>query len=294
MEYVLNELSLCGQYENGDQFATRGMTPLLGVLSTLSSFGVNDILKKSSIFDADVAKGLKLYELTNARMSPAVLAVCSHLSRMQREPFWDLQTVQEEGKCYYLQRKVDEDTIEEEDVSRTGVAEAYARKGCLISFCEDGYEENTEIIRREDEKKYPKTAITNLHDKEETEQFLFESGNIDYQGYVRNRYGKKLVYDELSDNHGLNLIGKSNFNEFFNSFRDFEDYSWQQIITSDGFDYKPFQKNRNTKAYFTLEQWAKGIHKFRISQEIRCFGYREGDKFHLLRIDLDHILSDKG
>ena len=148
MEYVLNELSLCGQYENGDQFATRGMTPLLGVLSTLSSFGVNDILKKSSIFDADVAKGLKLYELTNARMSPAVLAVCSHLSRMQREPFWDLQTVQEEGKCYYLQRKVDEDTIEEEDVSRTGVAEAYARKGCLISFCEDGYEENTEIIRQ--------------------------------------------------------------------------------------------------------------------------------------------------
>ena len=45
---------------------------------------------------------------------------------------------------------------------------------------------------------------------------------------------------------------------------------------------------------FSTELWAKGIHKFRVSQEIRCFGYREGDKFHLLRIDLDHVLSDKG
>lgn len=62
----------------------------------------------------------------------------------------------------------------------------------------------------------------------------------------------------------------------------------------DGFDYKEFHKNKNTRAYFTPEQWDKGIHKFRISQEIRCFGYRENDRFHLYRIDLDHVLSDKG
>ena len=294
MEYILNELSLCGQYADGQQFATRGMTPLLGVLNTLSSFGVNDILKKSSFFNAEVASGLKLYELTNSRMSPAILAVCSLLSRMQREPFWDLQTVQEMGKRYLLQRKGDENTEAEEDVSGTGVAEAYVRKGCLISFCEDGYEEKTEKVRSEDEPEYPGTAITNLHDKEETEKYLFESGLIDYQGYVKSRYCRKLVYDELSGNHGLNLIGVANYSQFFKSFKDFEEYSWQQIITSDGFDYKPFKNNRNTKAYFTSVQWEKGIHKFRISQEIRCFGYREGDKFHLLRIDLDHILSDKG
>jgi hypothetical protein len=98
MEYVLNELSLCGQYENGDQFATRGMTPLLGVLKVLSSFGVNDILKKSSFFNSEVADGVKLFELTQSRMSPAVLAVCSQLSRMQREPYWDSESAQESDK----------------------------------------------------------------------------------------------------------------------------------------------------------------------------------------------------
>ena len=294
MEYVLNELSLCGQYENGDQFATRGMTPLLGVLKVLSSFGVNDILKKSSFFNSEVADGVKLFELTQSCMSPAVLAVCSQLSRMQREPYWDSESAQESDKHYFLQREVDEDTVEDEDVTGTGVAEAYARKGCLISFREDGYEEEQEKVRCEDEQEYPETAVTNLHDKDEAEKFLFESGRIDYQGYIKSFFCGKLVYDELSVNHGLNLISKTNFSQFFNSFKDFEDYSWQQIITSDGFDYKEFDKNRNTKAYFTSSQWAKGIHKFRISQEIRCFGYREGDKFHLLRIDLDHILSDKG
>lgn len=294
MEYILNELSLCGQYENGEQFAIKGMTPLLGVLRVLSSFGVNDILKKSSFFNSEVADGLKLFELTQSRMSPAVLAVCSQLSRMQREPYWDSKSAQESGKCYFLQRKVDENTMEEEDVTGTGVAEVYARGGCLISFLEDGYEEEYEKVRCEDEQEYPKTAITNLHDQDETEKFLFESGCIDYQGYIKSCFCKKLQYDELSDHHGLNLISKVNFSQFFKSFKDFEDYSWQQIITSDGFDYKEFTKNRNTKDYFTPDQWAKGIHKFRISQEIRCFGYREGDNFHLLRIDLDHILSDKG
>lgn len=102
MEYVLNELSLCRQYENGEQFAIRGMTPLLGVLRVLSSIGVNDILKKSSFFNSEVADGVKLFELTQSRMSPAVLAVCSQLSRMQREPYWDLKSAQRSGKCYFL------------------------------------------------------------------------------------------------------------------------------------------------------------------------------------------------
>lgn len=294
MEYVLNELSLCGQYADREQFATSGMKPLLGVIKTLSSFGVNDILKKSSFYDSEVTGTLKLYELTKSRMSPEVLAVCSQLSRMQGEPFWDVKSSQAEGIRYFLQRPGEDEATVEEDVTASGVAEAYARKGCLISFRDDGYEGTSENVRREDEVDYPETGVTNLHDKEETEQFLFESGQIDYQGYIKSRYCVKLMYDELSANHGLNLVNSANFRQFFASFKDFEEYSWQQIITSDGFDYKEFKNNKNTRSYFSTELWAKGIHKFRVSQEIRCFGYREGDKFHLLRIDLDHVLSDKG
>ena len=294
MEYVLNEQSLKGQYADGDRFATEGMTPLLGVIQTLSSFGVSDILKISSFYNSEVAPDIKLYELMQGRMSAPILAVCSRLSRMQGEPFWDLEPRQDLSKHYFIKRPGEEDAVEDKDVSGTGVAEAYARKGCMISFKGGGYDDPTEKVRCEDEIEYGDTPISNLHDREETEQFLFDSGQIDYQSYIKSRFSGKLVYDELSTSHGLNLVNRYNFQEFINSFRDFEDYSWQQIITSDGFDYKEFHKNKYTKAYFTPEQWEMGIHKFRISQEIRCFGRRENDRFHLYRIDLDHILSDKG
>ena len=294
MEYVLNELSLCGQYADREQFVTNGIKPLLGVIKTLSSFGVNDILKKSTFYDSEVTKDLRLHDLTKSRMSPAVLAVCSQLSKMQGEPFWDIDSEQQSGMRYFLRRPEVYNATVDEDVTATGVAEAYARKGCLISFRNGGYDGTTEQVRREDEPIYVEPALTNLHDKEETEQFLFDSGQIDYQGYIMSRYCGKLVYDELSINHGLNLVRSTNFRQFFDSFKNFEEYSWHQIITSDGFDYKEFKKNKNTRSYFSPDMWAKGIHKFRVSQEIRCFGYREGEKFHLLRIDLDHVLSDKG
>ena len=292
MEYVLNELSLCGQYSDGDEFSEKGVKPLLGAIRTLSSFGVNDILKKSSFFDSAVAPELRLFELTRGRMSPSVKAVCSQLSRMQGAPYWDEQPVQDTGKEYFAQKMLSEDGIKEISVSGTGMAEAHARKGCIISFCGGGYDNNSESVRRDDETEF--TKLANLHDKEETVDFLFSSGYIDFQSYVRGRFCGKLVYDELSDNHGLNLVNGTNFRQFFASFKDFEEYSWQQILTSDGFDYKDFNRNKNTRDYFTAEQWAKGVKKFRVSQEIRCFGYREGECFHLLRIDLDHILSDKG
>ena len=294
MEYILNEQSLKGQFANSDNFATDGMKPLLGVIKTLSSIGVNDILKNQNFFNSEVVPGKKWHELRYGRMSDTVRAMCSLLSKMQGQPYWDLTPCQDLNKRYYIQRAGDDGAIVEIDVAQTGVAEAFARKGCLISFTGGDYDNNTEYVRCEDELQYGENPVMNLHDKEETEQFLFDSGQINFQHYIKSRFCEKLVYDELSTDYGLNLVNKNNFREFFNSFRDFEDYTWQQIITSEGFDYKEFHRNKQTRAYFTQEQWDKGIYKFRITQEIRCFGHRNGEKFHLYRIDLDHILSDKG
>ena len=176
MEYVLNELSLCGQYADRERFATEGVKPLLDVISTLSSFGIRNILKKSTFFDLEVSKGQRLHELTSSRMSASVLAVCSQLSKMQREPFWDSNPMQDQGKKYFLRRQGEEGVEEDKDVSGTGIAEAYERKGCLISFRGGGYDELMERVRREDESDYREPAISNIHDKEETELFLFGFG----------------------------------------------------------------------------------------------------------------------
>lgn len=293
MDYILNEQSLIGQYSDCDKFITDGLKPVLGVLKTLADFGVNSILKNSSFTLQNVSPDKHLYELTQTRKSDLVRAMYSQLARMQTEPFWDETPMQEKDKRYFLQREKDDKTIEV-DVTGTGVAESYSRKGCLISFKGADYDEKTMAVRKEDEDGYNNPVVSNLHDRNETEVFLFESGAIDYQTYIKSRFCGKFVYDELSEKQGLNLVNGANFRQFFLSFKDFEEYSWQQIQTSDGFDYKPFQKNKHTQGYFSKEMWNKGIKKFRVSDEIRCFGYREGDKFHLLKIDLDHILSDKG
>ena len=111
---------------------------------------------------------------------------------------------------------------------------------------------------------------------------------------MKNKFCSKLNFDYIDSRNGLNLINKENMNSFLNSFQDFERMTWQQIITSDAFDYKDFHKNRSTRDYFSPEDWDKGVKKFRISQEIRCFGYVLENVFYVRRIDLDHILSDKG
>ena len=34
--------------------------------------------------------------------------------------------------------------------------------------------------------------------------------------------------------------------------------------------------------------------KFRFSGVMRCFGYRKGDRFRVLRLERDHTVSDNG
>lgn len=293
MDYLLNELSLVGQYADSDRFAIDGVKPILGVLKTLADFGVNSVLKKSSFTLLEISPGKPLYELFKTKQRDSVRAVYAQLARMQTSPFWDDNSMQEKGKCYFLHRKGSDETTEV-DVTGTGVAESYSRKGCLISFKGAGYDEKTVAVRKEDEDGYNNPAVVNLHDSNDAEKFLFESGAINCQAYIKSRFCRKFIYDELSEKQGLNLVSSANFRQFFLSFRDFEEYSWQQIQMSDGFEYKPFHKNRYTQSSFSNEQWNKGINKFRVNDEIRCFGYREGDKFHLLKIDLNHILSDNG
>ena len=83
-----------------------------------------------------------------------------------------------------------------------------------------------------------------------------------------------------------------NYNE--DAFKKFETLTWNQIMVDDALDYKEFHKNRNTRVFFTKEQWEKTIRKFRVNDKIRCFGYQLNNKFYVLRLDLEHRLSDLG
>ena len=51
---------------------------------------------------------------------------------------------------------------------------------------------------------------------------------------------------------------------------------------------------KKSKRYFSDNLWKKGIKKIKITQRNRCFGYVDNGIFYVLRVDLDHELSDVG
>ncbi len=70
--------------------------------------------------------------------------------------------------------------------------------------------------------------------------------------------------------------------------------TWKDILLSDGLEYKQYKPNRKND-WFRDNKYSKiDIYKFRVTQKYRCFGYRKGDVFHILRFEVDHKISDKG
>lgn len=74
-----------------------------------------------------------------------------------------------------------------------------------------------------------------------------------------------------------------------------EHESWEAIGLDDGLEYKKYAPSSSEEDWFLNSVHRnRTIMKFRFSSRMRCFGYRKGDRFRLLRIERDHRRSDKG
>ena len=63
----------------------------------------------------------------------------------------------------------------------------------------------------------------------------------------------------------------------------------------DGLEYKKYTPAEKKKNWFLGRKYSgKTIMKFRFSGAMRCFGYRKGDRFRVLRLERDHTISDNG
>lgn len=291
MDCILNELSLDGQYKDMDDFATHGVKPLSEVLQDVSSLGIGLLYKKSDFYNSKVTSDETFHSLI---FSPAT-KVCdsmrrmkSQLAKLQNEPFWDEDVQHDVTKVYLLLREEMDDTY----VTLTSVAEALARKACLISFTKSTFLSDELCVKIQEED--TKSNVPNVWKENQLGDVLFKYGGISFESYCKGNKFNKLNFDRLDARNGFGLISNENRSLFKASFEKFESLSWQQIATDDGLDYKEFGKNKKTIAYFSNDQWNQGIHKFRIDQKIRCFGNTVNGVFYVLRFDLDHKLSDLG
>lgn len=73
--------------------------------------------------------------------------------------------------------------------------------------------------------------------------------------------------------------------------------TWKDIMGDRFFNYKSYQPSSEKYNVFANSRFSeKSIDKFRCGQhsKVRCFGYREGERFYVLKIERDHSYSDHG
>lgn len=289
MEYIVNELSLTGQYEDVGEFLEVGLPSFMGVMNDIRNTDSSlHILKKADLYDSNVTDDVKLKNLIweeKYRIYDSLKKFKSQLADLiLGGTFWD-ETFQQSIDTKYF--RINDNLV---SVAGSSVAEAFVREDCLVSFRKSDYEADRVYVTDEKEER----AIPNFYRERQVLDFLLECGRLPYKSYIENAFNRKLNFNEISQREGLNLITEDNFNLFESAFRKFETLTWEQIRVDDGLDYKEFHKNRYTKDYFRPDQWDKTIMKFRVNDKIRCFGCRMGNVFSVLRIDLDHRLSDLG
>ncbi len=292
MDCILNELSLNGQYKDMDDFAEQGVKPLSGVLHDISTLGVGLLYKKSDFYNSKVTSDETFHHILfsqAAKVCDSIRRMKSQLAKLQNEPYWDDDVQHDVTKVYLLLREKTEGT----NVTLTSVAEAMARKACLISFSKSDFLSKQLCVKIQNEDTTPH-KVPNIWEENQLGDVLLNYGDLSFKSYCKSRKFCKLSFDRLGAKNGFDLLSKENMNLFKSSFEKFESLSWQEIATDDGLDYKEFDKNKRTSLYFSDREWDRGIHKFRISQKIRCYGNTINGVFYVLRFDLEHKLSDLG
>ncbi len=126
-------------------------------------------------------------------------------------------------------------------------------------------------------------------------EVYLESLDVEPLEYCLRKFkNSNLNFSLLEDTYGFNILNPLQQKEFLSTFNKFSQMSWNDIVKSaanrKGLKYKQYDGN-----WFENTQYSDmNIFKFRTSQKCRCFGYRDGDVFYVLRFEIDHSISDNG
>lgn len=288
MQFIINELSLTGQYTSLSDFTEKGVKPMAQLLVAIFKEGNTTVLKKSDLWSFKVTKDQSFNDILysqEARINDQLRKFKSIISKLYNEPFWDVNPQQALDAVYWAELEG-----KKRKVSNTCLAEAHARDASLLSFPKSCFTSQLYTVELDASKK----DIINIFQINRLYDHLLDKGTISFESYCRNMFNTKLCFDFISNDNGFNLIDGYNINVFKEAFEKFESLSWREILEDNGLQYKEFNRNRRSNKYFPLNLWNKGIFKFYVNQKYRCFGYKQGEVFYVIRFDLEHKLSDNG
>lgn len=279
MEILINELSLHGQFENEDHFVEEGAIPFVSAFKELNNKR-DTVYKKYDLYSYKITQDLSLHGFLTAqgsRLSDVTRRLKSLLlGFILDEPYWESNPKHSSGNTYLLNQ---------ENLVGFSLAEACERDKIVISF-------NSEKFNRKKVSIYKNNSVEvtldNLFDKGHCNEVNRERNNIGIDEYCVTRFkGDKLDFSQIDSKLGFELLKKEDEELFIDAFKKFTELSWQKIFVDDGLDYKLYSDNDKVFKYVRHK-----IHKFRVTQKYRCFGYTVDGVFYVLRFDLEHKLSD--
>lgn len=286
MEKVyMNELSIDGQFESMDEFSEAAI-PVMKCLKYIKEHE-GKIYKYSGFFNCNITKTETWNDLRKIRGDKLTRLKSLLLSTTEEPPYWDLQDdwlqdVEAQYKC---------DGI---DVTMSSIAEAAEAGALLVSFPMERYQDKKLQVVKNDNREFELPSAVTL-------KFLVDSlkdkNQIDIDEYLCNKYaGTRLDFSKMESRYGLHKFEKEEIEDCLRTFDKFVQLeNWNAIFRDESLKYKKYSPSLKDDDWFLNGEYAdKEIDKFRCVNPKRCFGYREGEVFYVLRMERDHKISDKG
>lgn len=283
LDFLLNELSLHGQFPSMEAFVA-SLKENIHCFQLINNHEKGHIWKTNDVYGCYVTKDKKLGELKQYPKTDELKRLrISFDKEIITKPFWDEAPRHDLGGTYLL---------DNEDVTATAVAEAVSRDASILSFASERYADRILDVIFEGKSHPVSSSYTACH---LVEKFGSELG-IDRDSELKIRYsGTRIDCSDLEKRYGAETLEEKEYSLLIGTLDKFVLHdSWESIGLDDGLEYKKYSPSKEDDWFRYTPYVEQQIMKFRFSDKMRCYGYRKGDRFRLLRLERDHKQSDKG
>lgn len=281
MEFILNDESLCGQFDRVDDFLD-SLRENVKCFQIINNGEENRIYKTYKFYENKVTDSYRLCDLKKYHNNDELVKFLIQLDEIIYEsPYWDSDFKQDLNGNYIY---------DDVDVSCTSIAEAAENKMPLLSFQCDGYIDKVLDV-------YKGKECIRVHSIYTSRYLTYNFSKklkMNRLDQLRAMYNNtRIDCSVLTHECGINELEEQEFDLLIGTLDKFIKHeSWESISTDDGLEYKKYHNTAKDNPFWRYRD--KTIMKFRFSSVMRVYGYRRGDRFRVIRFERDHRLSDNG
>lgn len=289
-EIYVNELSLAGQFRDWEDFFKKNKLLVKTIEWLIKHKWL--IYKKSTLYECKITKDKVLYQLREFKSTsnPEDRDLLLKFKRIlvtieDNPPYWDEKGCETASHQYVYNGK---------NVSSSSIAQACKNNRMVLSFNLDEYKNTVLIITKDGNEN---TEVFSTYSLDHLIHILYQKKVVSVEQYICIKYSNtKLDFSKLEEEFGFDSLEKNEINDYIDSFDRFVQHdNWENLTKDRKLNYKPYNPSEKKENWFKgTEYEMRNIYKFRCGNPKRCFGYREGEKFYVLRFERDHRISDKG